>query len=281
MPNGTWLRFPKPFEPGLVFGSVPERLLEWADTRDPEAVTSALSELVAGTGLVQLPQAFQPLVENITNYSFFLGRPIVPRGLEEVEPKYQVAQRTSEAAKWAGRLTGLSPLKIDNLYQSWTGGLGRIASEAVTAGIRAGRRLAGDEVPPEPTPTAADIPGLRGFVARTPGISSESIERFYEQLADAREARRTLRFLAESRQPDEARRVADQRRDEIARLPQLEAAARTLSELRAALDAIRRDPSMAPDDKRDRIDRIGREMTRVAATTIGRRLPATAEYAGR
>ncbi|MGH7576520.1 MAG: zeta toxin family protein [Longimicrobiales bacterium] len=36
LPNGTWLRFPKPFEPGLVFGSVPERLLEWADTQDPE-----------------------------------------------------------------------------------------------------------------------------------------------------------------------------------------------------------------------------------------------------
>ncbi|MGH7576521.1 MAG: LPD38 domain-containing protein [Longimicrobiales bacterium] len=217
----------------------------------------------------------------MTNYSFFLGRPIVPRGLEEVEPKYQVSQRTSEAAKWAGELTGFSPLKIDNLYQSWTGGLGRIASEAVTAGVRAGRRLAGEGVPPEPTPTAADIPGLRGFVARTPGASSESIERFYDALADAREARSTLRFLAESRQPDEARRVAEQRQDEFARLPQLEAAARTLSELRAQLDMIRRAPNMTPEDKRDRIDQLGREMTRIAAAAIRRRLPAAAEYAGR
>src|SRR5690606_22699515 len=90
--GGTWLRIPKPFELGIVFGTMPERILEWIESHDPEGLRESLKDFLVGEiGGTVLPSvtAVQPLFENLANYSLFFRRPIVPRSMQDVEPRFQ------------------------------------------------------------------------------------------------------------------------------------------------------------------------------------------------
>jgi len=274
---------PKPFELGLIFGTLPVRILDSAlgGPGGSHEVRDFLYESVVKgevSGFLPQPTALMPLIENTVNYSFFLRRPIVPRGEQDVRARYQAGPYTSEIAQLLGRWvpgeSGYSPRKIDNLLYAYTAGLGRIATE-VTDPLLEGRLpfTAGDNAPP--ASRLSDVPGIRGVQARRAGLSSESVERFYETLSRARGARRTLDFL-DNQEEDEAyqRELND---DEAANLrailPSLEAASRELSEIRAEIAAVRRDRTMTAEDKRTELDRLELEGREVAQDAINRQLP--------
>jgi len=71
-----------------------------------------------------IPQTALPLVETITNYSFFTGRDVIPQGLKDVAPEFQVGPGTSLFAQWLGQGIGASPMKIDHLVKGYTGTMG-------------------------------------------------------------------------------------------------------------------------------------------------------------
>ncbi|MCY3678745.1 MAG: hypothetical protein OXH66_14350 [Gemmatimonadetes bacterium] len=265
----TWLRIPKPFELGLVFGTLPVRVLSAIDGTPggSEEVRRFFEDTLSKevTSIGPTPTAVMPLVENMTNWSFFMQRPIVPRSEQQVRAREQGGERTSDAAKmlarWSPGPQGISPRKIDNLLHSWTGGLGRIATES-----RDLARHVVNDGPPKPAPTLADIPGVRGVVARSPGLSSESVERVYRRLERARTARATLKhFQREQRWDDFEREARDPEQAALrARLPQYEGAADTFSRIRAQQEMIRRDEKMSPSEKRTRIEELGDQAIEVA-----------------
>ena len=82
-------RFPIPFELGVVFKVLPERVLETAFGSDTgKDLKESLSRNFFNTlQFNPIPQAFVPIVENVANYSFFTGEPIVGRGMEDVAPR--------------------------------------------------------------------------------------------------------------------------------------------------------------------------------------------------
>ena len=180
-PNAM-LRFPKPFLVGQVFGSVPERFLEFLDERDPEMLAETLKSVVGEGVPGWAPQAVLPFVENATNHSFFLDRPIVPRDREDAPSEMQYSGRTTEAAKALGKWVNLSPAQIDNVFSAYTGGLGRYATDILDPALRAigiADRIA------DPDPTWADLPIIRSFVVRDPyGSSGVSVDKFYDVLKD-------------------------------------------------------------------------------------------------
>jgi len=265
--RGHWVRIPKPFELGLIFGTLPVRILEWIDREDPEAVSKFFKETLLAElePIAPMPNAALPLIENLYNYSFFLDRPIVPRGEQEREPRYQFGPRTSEVAKLIGRWGGVSPRKIDNLLYSWTGGLGRLGTDVVDyAAEKAGLR------PPAPARRIEDVPGIRGVMARPPGFQSESIDRFYRRLTEARRVRSTLRGLERMRNfEDLERERADPENLRLLRvLPDLEKASDELRSLRLRADALMRDEEMDPEEKRLRMDELGERARQRAARVL-------------
>src|SRR5690606_3877007 len=186
--GGTWVRIPKPFELGIVFGTIPERILEWIDSQDPEGLKESLKDFLVGEiGGTVLPSvtAVQPLIAGLANCSLSSRRPIVPRSRQDVEPRFQATERTSEVAQLLGRWTNTSPLKIVNLLFGWTGGLGRLASQTVDVAVDLARdpERTLDEIS---AARPEDVPGVRGLVSRAPGFGSESVERFYRRLQEAR-----------------------------------------------------------------------------------------------
>jgi hypothetical protein len=122
--NGTWWRYPKPFE--LAFFS---NMFEAAFSRAWKGNERALTQFTNSLRHTMVP----PHEINIMNtyYSWatgkdlFTGKAIVPTELGALPPEMQFNAYTSELGKMIGNLTGLSPAQIDQLMGSMFGTVGR------------------------------------------------------------------------------------------------------------------------------------------------------------
>jgi hypothetical protein len=125
--------YPKPFLLGMVYGSVPERMLDYFALKDRRALEGGLSSLVAGLTPGYTPLAIQTLIELAMNRSLFYDRDIVPKSEQVLEPMYQYGPYTSEIAKLAGKtnLSALSPRRVDYLINAMGGNLAREVSTVI------------------------------------------------------------------------------------------------------------------------------------------------------
>ncbi len=271
-----WLSIPKPFELGLIFGTLPVRVLDSfvGGAGGAEEVRQFFGEtlLKEAQGMFPSPTAVEPLIESVTNYSFFLRRPITPRSEENVRDRYQGGVGTSEVAeqlaRWIPGEEGVSPRTIDNVLYAWTGGLGRLGTELADMALD-------PSAPATPARRVSEIPGVRGIMDPPAGFNSESIERFYREYSRAQTAVTTLRDAErdENREVYERELANEKFADLRQREPTLRRAANELAQLRAQAEAIRRDPDLTAEEKREQIDELGRDAIDVARGALGRALP--------
>jgi hypothetical protein len=127
------VKIPIPFEVGIIFKVIPERIMAYSfgDDTGKDFAKSMGKQLMNTLAFNPIPQTALPLVENITNYSFFTGRDIVPQGLKDVAPEFQVGPGTSLFAQWLGQGIGASPMKIDHLVKGYTGTMGGYLVDAL------------------------------------------------------------------------------------------------------------------------------------------------------
>ena len=178
-----YIRIPKPFQLGVLFGSAVERGLEFVNTKDPKAFDGYLDSLLT----VTLPSfafaALMPMIEVQSNYSFFTKQPVVPGYLQRLPEEYQFEPYTTELAKGLarmGRQVGInaSPIKWEHVMRGYTAGAGMdfartVADPAIKAVTGEGTE--------RPTKTLADYPVVRSFVVRKGG-RTRSMTKFYERL---------------------------------------------------------------------------------------------------
>jgi hypothetical protein len=128
-------RIPIPFEVGVLFKVVPERILAFAFGGDTgEDLANSMERALRSTfGVNYIPQTVLPLVEATTNYSYFTMRPIVSQGLEGVRPGLQVGPSTTQIAQAVGNALNVSPIKIDHVVQGYTGTMGMYLVSAIDA----------------------------------------------------------------------------------------------------------------------------------------------------
>jgi hypothetical protein len=270
--NGQYWRIPKPFELGLVFGTLPERVLEWHDSQDPKGLREALRNNIVGEvtqTFVPIPTFVTPLIENFANYSLFMNRPIVPTGLQNVEGQEQYREgSSSEIAKGLGRLLNYSPAKIDNVLRGYTGGLGRYATNLIDTPFQL-------DDPARPTRDLRErIPGVKGFATARPLEGAESVERFYQALGRAETANSTLKLYEKMGRWEQYDRYAEAHEDEIASYDALRDAGDELAKIRASMNLIRRDPDLTAEAKREQLEELGLSIQQIARDVIGRRTPA-------
>lgn len=129
------IRVPIPFEVGVLFKVIPERIaaLTLGDDTAKDFTTSMARNLASTLAVNPIPQTILPIVEATTNFSFFTFRPIVGQGLEGVAPGYQVGAGTSRLAEALGKSTNISPMKIDQILQGYTGTIGQYMSDTIDA----------------------------------------------------------------------------------------------------------------------------------------------------
>ena len=121
----------KPFLLGLVYGSLPERFMDYWLNNDRRAVEDFGKTLLAQTMPGYMPLALQLVMELGLNKSFFYGREIVPANEQKLEGKLQYGPYTAEWAKTLGSISGISPRKLEYAVFGVTGSLGKETSAVV------------------------------------------------------------------------------------------------------------------------------------------------------
>jgi hypothetical protein len=181
----TIIPIPKPFEWGILFGSIPEEALNWAYTKDPEGMKKAAEQLLKTLDVAPIPTGAIPIMEWWGNKSWFFDRPIVPRDKEILDPSLQYGPSTHETTKLVSKMMekvpGLksvaSAAKLENLIRGYTASFGNTALEGTDWILEA---VGVVDKPPEPKWKLTDYPMLRAFRVRFPSSNSASIRRFYD-----------------------------------------------------------------------------------------------------
>jgi hypothetical protein len=262
-------KIPKPFEWGILFGSVPEMFLDSVYQDDPEAIREAMTALWEGVWPGIVPTGLSIWRDISANWAHFYERPIVPRGKEDLEPVLQTTAYTSETVKLLAegmhRVPGVkkyaSPAKIEYLIVSMTASLGRMTLEGIDEILT---RAGVVDVPPDPSMTLSDIPGIRAFASRFPSANTKSVEMFYKRYTEAQ------RKWESAKQRAGVRGLGIEIPQPI-QLQQYRAVAKMLSWQRKAIQGVYKAENMTPAQKREALDRYYSLMINTARAALGKK----------
>tara|TARA_B110000858_G_scaffold184154_1_gene225107 strand:+ start:331 stop:4098 length:3768 start_codon:yes stop_codon:yes gene_type:complete len=216
--EGKANRIPKPFEVGTLVSSVLEKFLDWYRTNEPQEFDRFASEFLYNNAksFNPIPTAIRPFIENFMNYSFFRDAPIVPKSLDKnLINKFYYTEYTSESIKlFSEILNGIvgddsflssKPIHAENVFRSWTGGLGRYALEVLDYTLIKAKII---DDPIKPTDKLSKMPVIRAFdVAAVPGYSSKSLTRFFEELEKVEKIFNSMDFALKAGNNDEYKKL--------------------------------------------------------------------------
>ena len=253
--DNNWIigsvKVPIPFEIGTIFKVLPERILEYTFGNDTGAdlADSAFRNIASTLKMVPVPQAVLPLVEAYwLDYSFFTGNGVVGRGMEKLDPQFQLREGTSLVAKKMGDITGMSPVKIDHVLQGYTGAMGMYAASAISAMIRTEDDGAKASMSLEQTPI------LKRFFASDK--AGGSIDAFYEFKKQVDMVVATQDELQKRGNPEQYIEYMKTNGKLLGAKQIVSNIGDKLSEMRKLRNIVNFSKSMPPDQKRETLDNI-------------------------
>lgn len=246
-------RIPKPFEIGVLFGTIPERMVRAMGDKDTgaqfgKAVARAIGDTFA---LNPTPQIVKPLVEAAFNYDTFRGGPIDgPQDLNvQAEARYN--EQTSLLMRELGELTGFSPKQLEHLVIGYTGTMGSYVMAAADGLIRASR-------PGESASWRADeIPLVKAVYRGTgPAKSTQHMEEFYRMLNEVNQLKRTVDQYRSEGLTDKARELLEEQGGILKARRSLSRTQQQVRVVRNKIELIQRDRTLTAEEKRRRIDEM-------------------------
>ena len=274
----NFIRIPKPFELGILFGTLPERMLSYFYDQDPKAFNkfgntirrNMFFDLLPDKDFYYLPPGIFPTAisvptEMVANRSMFTGHNIIPRREENLEPALQFGAYTSELAKLVGKTIDVPPRMVDHVIYGYTAGLGRNVVGIVD---RTMDQVGLVERTPKPGGTVAELPIIKAFVSRNPTAGqSTTIDLFYEEYSKAEGLYKSLKVKLDNN--EEIPKLSKQ---DIARLQSLKAmrkATRELSEMRKISRQVQETKKLSPKQKKDILREIDRAQINYVRTLVG------------
>tara|TARA_R110000824_G_scaffold33602_10_gene107684 strand:- start:267 stop:2084 length:1818 start_codon:yes stop_codon:yes gene_type:complete len=122
------IKIPIPFEVGVLFKVLPERAMRYFITENADArqTAAALKRSIVTTFEFNIfgPQVIKPVLEAMTNHSFFTGREIIPTYMGKLEPWEQKRPTTNEFASLIGKAFNVSPINVEHIIRGYTGTVG-------------------------------------------------------------------------------------------------------------------------------------------------------------
>lgn len=249
----TLYKIPKPFELGILFGTVPERMMQYMYDKEKGrngpgfkglgvSIWSNLAPSFIPTGLL-------PAIEWISNYSFFMGRNIVPLSQSKLPDRQQYGPYTSYLARKVGNSFNLSPRKIDNTIQDVGGNLAALGNSLIdqAAGLSETR----------PAKRASEMPGVRGFTA-TPYASSDSVQRLRDDFSQQEKLYNEFKMTKQKPEGYDG-----------AKYMKYKAAMDSMNNTYRAERKIMESKRLNSAQKRERIDRIKMQQTNIARRALG------------
>jgi len=245
--NGKPFRFPIPFEIGVVFKVLPERILELKYGQDtPKDFRESITRNIVDTlKFNPIPQAFIPIAENITNHSFFTGEKIVGRGLEDVAKPLQYTASTSLFARELGEQTGMSPIQIENVIRGYTGTMGMYAVNMLDSFFST------QDAPVKATTRAEQLPVIKRFFASDSG----TVAQYYDLKDEVDEVVRTVNFLSLN-DPDKLEAYLKDNENTYMLKDFVSSIEKDMKQIREYRNAVNADKDMSGDEKRTILDEL-------------------------
>lgn len=261
-------RIPKPFELGLLFGTVPERLLHTlTGTQDGGDLAKAVSQGVFHTlAFNPVPQFYQPIRELQANRNFFRDMPIEDMSDEGKLPEARFDERTSALGRVLGQVTGptlgLSPKQLDHLVQGYTGTLG-----GYVLGMSSLIASAFDGVD-SPTARASDLPVLKVLFQGDAVRSTQYQSQFYDMMQEADQLHRTVKAYRDEGKVEAAAKLLESSSDKLKHRAALGLARQQLGAVRRQMDAVYRNAAMDGAAKRQRLSELQLRSNQIAERVV-------------
>ncbi|WP_081099454.1 LPD38 domain-containing protein [Aeromonas salmonicida] len=246
-------RIPKPFEIGVMFGTIPERMVRAMGGKDTgaqlgKAVARAIGETFA---LNPTPQIVKPLVESYFNYDSFRGGPIENAQDLAVKAEARYNEQTSLIMRELGEAMGMSPKKLEHLLIGYTGTIGGYVMSTADGLIRAAQ-------PGESASWRADeIPLVKAVYRGTgPAKSTQHMEEFYRMLNEVNQLKRTVDQYRSEGLTDKANELLDEQGGILKSRSSLSRTQQQVRVVRNRIELLQRDRVLSADEKRRRIDEL-------------------------
>lgn len=249
----TLYKIPKPFELGILFGTVPERMMQYMYDKEKgrngpgfKGLGGSIWDNLAPSFI---PTGLLPALEWISNYSFFMGRNIVPLSQSKLPDRQQYGPYTSYLARKVGNAFDLSPRKIDNTIQDVGGNLAALGNSIIdkAAGLAEAR----------PAKRWSEAPGVRGFTA-TPYASSDSVQRLRDDFSQQEKLYNEFKMTKQKPEGYDA-----------AKYVKYKAAMDAMNNTYRAEKKIMDSKQLDSRQKRERLDRIKMQQTNIARRALG------------
>lgn len=265
----TWVRYPKPFSLGYIYGSIPERFMQWMYAGDKPEGEAMWKDVAMGLGgafspvydpSALLPPLVKVAVESATNYNFFTGRNIYPAWMEDLEPEQRKNKYTSETAVAVGEKLGISPAKIDNALRGTIAGSAQYVTGAGDFILNQVKKWNGEEVSEKPS-SLSDTPVIRAFVVRDPaGSAAQSTTNFYKSLKESQQVHATFEKLEGNEKDVYLQKNANL----IQANPAMNNFSKQIKELNKQRDRIYEDVSVSGHDKAPMVKELDNQIVEIA-----------------
>ena len=280
LPYGKELGFvpaiPIPAELAFFFKAIPERIVRYYKMYGTEEEQTALDVVgnLAKRGVDVFsspnitPQVLRPFVENMTNYSWFLGRPLESQAQQALRPFERYGTGTSDAMKAlaksledAANATGIeafavSPIKLENAVRGIFGtaaGLGLSMADMMINPGRTDRPLNQQ--------LGAQLTGLSAVI-KDP-IGTRQLDFIYDLEKRVEQVNGTVNRLMERKPEDVDQFIKDNIGLYSIRGP-VQGVMASIRALNQAAMTIDRDTSLSPEERRKRIDELRVEQNKLA-----------------
>jgi hypothetical protein len=242
------VRIPIPFEIGYIFKTLPEMVYNTAfgDTEIKQvapAIRKILSSLVPG----DIPAGIKPMIELMTNYSFYSGKAIESEREKALVPEERYRAGTSEVSKLIGQLFGISPIKIDYMIRGYTGGLGVAAVSIANPVLAADEKVSAEK-------RVSELPIVGGLFQ--PKDAQGLINYAYELVGDIEQRQRTIKTIQERGRREDVQEFLEENRDLLKMAPAAGSFKKRMGEYAARERYIRDAEGMSPAEKREKLDQI-------------------------
>ncbi|HDL8529468.1 TPA: hypothetical protein PXS19_004007 [Yersinia enterocolitica] len=265
---GQHIRFPKPFELGLLLGTLPERFIRMLVGKDSGAKFGKLvaHNFMEAMAFNPIPQVVRPIAEAYVNYDFFKGGPIENLADSHLVAGARYNNQTSLLMREIGEVANLSPKMLDHLVMAYTGTLGSYVMGATNLLMR-NIQDHGDT----PTLRLDDMPVIKSFFRGSdPAKSTQFTEDFYRMMAEANQINSTINSFYKQGRGDDAGKLREKHQGKLLQRKGLTTTQKQVKALNAQIEMVRRDRILTADQKRERIDRLMTTRNKLVRQTVER-----------
>lgn len=223
------IKVPIPFELGVIFKMIPEAIVRVATSdkdmgKEFRDVGAALANMAPN---LLMPQAMLPVTEAMLNRSFFTGRDIEGRALQNVDIGRRYDKNTSELSKALGfdfdlfgTQVGVSPKMLEYMASQYTGGLYGALAAVVDNVLPAGDKE-------KPDRTLAQMPLFKTVLLQED--AGGKVNRLYDSIEKFTRTEATFKKMIAEGDAEGAKRYVEDNREEFGK-------AKVASAAKAVLD---------------------------------------------